>query len=190
MAKNNTPEKGAPKSKAKLFTMVSLAFVAGAHLAALVVTMAAFHLSLFGMYISLYSGGLLAAGLMIAFSFLAVLGFLKAAGARNAEQTARIETVKTEIEAMLKENNTKFSSSVCEIEKKIDQFLGENYARLEKENEKMRAELDDLQKTGMEDVNSENATLRLENSNLQEMITQWAINSVDGKVKQPSLEVA
>ena len=190
MANKNTPANAAPKSKAKLLTMVSLGFLVGALLAALFLTMAAFHLSLFGLHFSLHSGGLIAAGLLIVFSFLAVLGFMKAGAERDADHSASIASVKGEIETMLKENNAKLSASVSEIEQKIDRFLGENYARLEKENDKMRAELDELQKSGLEDVSAEIATLRLENSNLQEMITQWAINSVDDKVKHQALEVA
>lgn len=190
MVKKNTPADSAPKPKTKLLMMISLGLMAGAYLAALYLTLATFHISPFGLHFDLYSGGLVATGLLMVFSLLAVLGLLKAGAARDAAQTARIESVKGEVEAMLKENTAKFSASVSEIEQKIDQFLGENYARLEKENEKMRAELDDVQKSGLEDVSAEIATLRLENSNLQEMITQWAINSVDGKVKQPSLEVA
>ena len=190
MVKKNTPADGAPKPKTKLLLMISLACIAGAYLAALYLTMATFHLSLFGLHFDLHSGGVIAVGLLMVFSLFAVLGLLKAGAARDAAQSARVESVKSEIEAMLKENNAKFSASVSEIEQKIDQFLGENYARLEKENQRMRSELDEVQKSGLEDVSAEIATLRLENSNLQEMITQWAINSVDGKVKQPALEVA
>ena len=190
MVKKNTPADGAPKSNTKLFTMVSLVFLVGAHLAALFLTVAAFHLSLFGLHFDLHGGGLVAAGLMIVFSLLAVFGFLKAGTVRDAAHSARIDSVKGEIETMLKENNAKLSASVVEIEQKIDRFLGDNYARLEKENDKMRAELDELQKSGLEDVSAEIATLRLENSNLQEMITQWAINSVDDRVKHQALEVA
>jgi len=190
MVKKNTPEDGAPKPKTKLLMMVSLASMAGAYLAALYLTLATFHISPLGLHFDIHSGGLIATGLLMVFSLFAILGLLKAGAVRDGVQSARIEALKGEIEAMLKENNAKFSASVSEIEQKIDQFLGENYARLEKENQKMRSELDEVQKSGLEDVSAEIATLRLENSNLQEMITQWAINSVDDKVKHQALEVA
>jgi FtsZ-binding cell division protein ZapB len=114
-----------------------------------------------------------------------MLVLLILAASVHAFANAKIHAAKfTAAEQSVGELRDLLEQRIASVETRIDGHLGAEYEALKTENEALKAQLDEIRKAEDEKIGSEIEQLRQKNTELQEKISTWAVNSVEAAIAE------